>query len=133
MKYDKNLWEETIKFHGHECPGIAMGFKICEAAIKKLGINPLNDEIICIAENNTCPADAIRFILGCNEKNNKLSFNLSENLTFSFFNKANNQKLKIQFKSLKRDEDMSKEEFTNTILETDVDDLMDYSEAVGLF
>lgn len=133
MKYDKNLWEETIKFHGHECPGIAMGFKICEAAMKKMGINPSKDEIICIAENNTCPADAIRFILKCNEQNNKLSFNLSEDLAFSFLNKANGQTLKIQLKPLKRDKNMSKEQFTNTILEMDVDDLMVYSEAIDLF
>lgn len=133
MKYDKNLWEETIKFHGHECPGIAMGFKICEAAMKKMGINPSKDEIICIAENNTCPADAIRFILKCNEQNNKLSFNLSEDLAFSFLNKANGQTLKIQLKPLKRDKNMSKEQFTNAILEMDVDDLMVYSEAIDLF
>lgn len=133
MKYDKNLWEKTIEFHGHKCPGIAMGFKICEAAIKKLGINPLEDEIICIAENNTCPTDAIRYILRCNEENNKLSFKLSEDLTFSFLNKTNNQKLKIQFKPLKREQKMNKEEFTDMILEMDVDDLMAYSEPSDLF
>lgn len=133
MKYDKTLWDKTIKFHGHKCPGIAMGFKICEAAIKKLGINQLQDEIICIAENNTCPADAIRFILRCNEENGKLNFKLSSDLTFSFLNKANNKRLKIQFKSLKRDEKMSKEEFTNYILQMDIDDLMIYSEFEDLF
>lgn len=133
MKYDKKLWEKTIKFHGHECPGIAMGFKICEAAVKKLGINSSKDEIICIAENNTCPVDAIRFILGCKEENNKLSFRLSEDLAFSFLNKTNGQKLKIQLKPLKRDENMNKEQFTNKILEMNVDDLMIYSEPIDLF
>lgn len=26
-------WERCVEFHGHECPGLAMGFKACEAAV----------------------------------------------------------------------------------------------------
>ncbi|WP_455541856.1 FmdE family protein [Intestinibacter sp.] len=128
MKYDKNLWEETTKYHGHKCPGIAMGFKICEAAIKNMDIKPLEDEVVCISENNTCPADAVRFILGCNEDNGRLYYRPTEKLAFSFFNKSNGQKLKIEFKPLNRDENISKDEFMNYILETDIDTLMNCSE-----
>ncbi len=29
MKFDKELWEKVTEYHGHKCPGIAMGFKMC--------------------------------------------------------------------------------------------------------
>jgi len=35
---DKELWKKSVEFHGHECPGLAMGFKACEAAMEKMGI-----------------------------------------------------------------------------------------------
>ena len=69
MKFDKELWEKVTEYHGHKCPGIAMGFKMCEAAILEMDANPSEDEIVCISENKTCPVDAVRFIFGCTEDN----------------------------------------------------------------
>lgn len=47
------LWNECIKFHGHFCPGLAMGYRASEIAAEELGI-PLekasDEEIVCIAE-----------------------------------------------------------------------------------
>ena len=88
----KELWEKTIEFHGHTCPGIAMGFKICEGVIKKMGIKPQVDELICVSENNTCPADAVRFILNCTEENNRLDYNekIIEDLYVEYQGRLNN-------------------------------------------
>ena len=34
------LWEEIVKFHDHECTGIAIGFKACEVIKSKINILP---------------------------------------------------------------------------------------------
>ena len=33
------LWEEIVKFHDHECTGIAIGFKACEVIKSKINID----------------------------------------------------------------------------------------------
>ncbi|SDE82292.1 FmdE family protein [Sporomusa acidovorans] len=35
---NKQQWDKCVEFHGHECPGLAIGFKACEAVREKLGI-----------------------------------------------------------------------------------------------
>ena len=32
-----NNWERCVEFHGHSCPGLAIGYRACEAAD---GVNP---------------------------------------------------------------------------------------------
>ena len=29
---NKELWKRCVEFHGHECPGLAIGYKASEAA-----------------------------------------------------------------------------------------------------
>lgn len=47
----EELWEKAIEFHGHECPGLAIGFKAALAAREYLGCKQSGDEeIVCISE-----------------------------------------------------------------------------------
>jgi formylmethanofuran dehydrogenase subunit E len=63
---NRELWEKAAAFHGHECPGLAIGFKACEAAAEKIGIGVSDDEeIVCITENDACGTDAIQALLSC--------------------------------------------------------------------
>ena len=32
-----NYWEKAAAFHGHTCPGLAIGFKAVEGAIAEFG------------------------------------------------------------------------------------------------
>ena len=130
---DRKLWEETIEFHGHECPGIAMGFKMCEAAILEMDVNILEDEVVCISENKTWPVDAVRFIFGCTEDNQKLDIRPSDDLAFSFFNKTNGEKLKVKLKELNKDKKIDKNEFMNYILNANPFELVEFSEPVFEF
>lgn len=57
---------ETIQFHGHLCPGLALGFRVAKAALRELGADrPQDEELVAIVENDSCAADAIQFITGC--------------------------------------------------------------------
>ena len=133
MKFDKELWEKVTEYHGHKCPGIAMGFKMCEAAILEMDANPSEDEVVCISENKTCPVDAVRFIFGCTEDNQKLEIRPSDDLAFSFFNKTNGEKLKVQLKELNKDKKMDKNEFMDYILNANAFDLVVFSDPVFEF
>ena len=60
------LWEKCVDFHGHECPGLAIGFKVALGAIEELGLKFSQDEeLLCITENDACGVDAVQVITGC--------------------------------------------------------------------
>ena len=61
---DKAMWEKAVAFHGHECPGLALGVRLCEFVQARLGHTAAPDEeLVCIAETDACPGDAIQALL----------------------------------------------------------------------
>ena len=66
MCNEKTLWEQAVDFHGHACTGLATGFRVAEAAINALQSNrDIDEEMVAIAENDSCAVDAIQVITGC--------------------------------------------------------------------
>lgn len=54
------------EFHGHVCPGVAIGFRAAQAAIKRLEENRAQDEeVVSVVENDACYADAVQVLTGC--------------------------------------------------------------------
>ena len=119
------LWKEVVKFHGHECPGLAIGIRACEAIISKMNIKPKEDKIICITENNTCPVDGIKYVFGCDYDKKNLFYKESDELAFNIFNASNNDSLRIIYKG-KNNTD-TKDGYMKYILSADIDELFDFS------
>lgn len=61
------LLEKAKQFHGDICPGIATGTRMTIAAMRELGMNPLekNQNLIVYVEIDRCATDAIQAITGC--------------------------------------------------------------------
>ena len=121
----EELWKKAIKFHGHECPGLAIGIRACEAIISKMNIKPKEDKIICITENNTCPVDGIKYVFGCDYDKKNLFYKESDELVFNILKTSNNDSLRIIYKG-KNDTD-SKDGYMKYILNADIDELFDFS------
>jgi formylmethanofuran dehydrogenase subunit E len=63
---NRAYWEKAKSFHGHECPGLAIGVKVCEAVVGKMGVAPaFDEELVCIAENDACGVDAVQALMSC--------------------------------------------------------------------
>jgi formylmethanofuran dehydrogenase subunit E len=58
------LIEQTITFHGHCCPGLTIGIRAAELAMRELG-SPSNTELVAVSETDMCGVDAIQFLTGC--------------------------------------------------------------------
>lgn len=53
--------EAAVRFHGHLCPGLLIGYRAALLALDALGVGPSVDEdLILIAENDSCSVDAFR-------------------------------------------------------------------------
>ncbi|MCL6635180.1 MAG: TraR/DksA C4-type zinc finger protein [Peptococcaceae bacterium] len=66
MCMEKTDWEKAIEFHGHSCPGLAVGYRVAKIALKELdSIRPADEELVAIVENDACGVDAVQLLTGC--------------------------------------------------------------------
>lgn len=105
---EQDLWEKSIEYHGHECPGLAIGFRACEIAREQLEIPDHGElQVACVSETENCPVDAVRFVFGCSEESN-LVIHKNGVPAFSFLNHETGRGVRVVFKgfpdSLDRDE-----------------------------
>lgn len=76
--------EAVIAFHGHFCPGLAIGIRAAELAQRELG-NPTADEIVAVVETDMCGVDAIQFLTGATLGKGNLIHRDYGKMAFSFF------------------------------------------------
>ncbi len=63
---EKRLLQECIRFHGHLCPGLVIGFKAALVLLRSLDIGRDSDEeLFAIVETDACGSDAIQVVTGC--------------------------------------------------------------------
>lgn len=125
---DNKLWEKAIDFHGHKCPGLAIGYKVCAAAIEKLNLSFSEDEnLVCITENDACGVDAIQIILGCSFGKGNLIYRGVGKQAFSFFNRKTNESIRILLKPLPKGID--KDEKEEYLLSSPIDDLFNFKDS----
>ena len=59
-------FKKCVEFHGHICPGLAIGFQAARTLMKRLGVRKAPDEeLVTIVETDACGADAIQVMTGC--------------------------------------------------------------------
>jgi len=86
----------TIQFHGHLCPGLALGYRVAKAALRELNASrPQDEELVAIVENDSCAADAIQFITGCTFGKGNFLFHDYGKHVYTFFNRRTGQGLRI--------------------------------------
>jgi formylmethanofuran dehydrogenase subunit E len=56
--------EKTIAFHGHWCPGLAIGIRAALWALEEMG-KSADEEIVALVETDMCGVDAIQYLLSC--------------------------------------------------------------------
>jgi len=57
--------QRVVSFHGHMCPGLAMGIRAAEVALEEIGPHSQDEEVVAIVETDMCGVDAVQFMTGC--------------------------------------------------------------------
>ncbi len=126
MIQNRELWERCVSFHGHACPGLAIGYRATETAIRELNLKFSKDEeIVCVTENDACGVDAIQVMTGCTFGKGNLIYRGTGKQAFSFFNRRTGDRLRIVFKSDHIGEDTDREARLKYILEAPSEELFD--------
>ncbi|OGW37247.1 MAG: hypothetical protein A2010_09555 [Nitrospirae bacterium GWD2_57_9] len=105
---------DAIQFHGHLCPGLALGYRVAKAALRELGAErPQDEELVAVVENDSCAVDAIQFITGCTFGKGNLIFRDHGKHVYTFFNRRNGRGIRLSedfrgFEGDKRFEELKK-------------------------
>jgi formylmethanofuran dehydrogenase subunit E len=68
-------YKDIIAFHGHSCPGLAIGYRMTKAGLAFLaGSRSADEELVAIVENNACGVDALQMLSGCTFGKGNLTF-----------------------------------------------------------
>jgi formylmethanofuran dehydrogenase subunit E len=93
------LTEETIKktkdFHGHMCPGLAIGIRAAEIALREIGRRDEDEEIVSVVETDMCAVDAIQFLTGCTFGKGNLIHRDFGKAAFSFYRRSDGKAIRV--------------------------------------
>jgi formylmethanofuran dehydrogenase subunit E len=93
---DPSTIEATIAFHGHSCPGLAIGIRAAEIALRELpGVSQA--DLVCITETDMCGVDAIQFLTGCTFGKGNLIHRDYGKMAFSFYDRKDGKGVRLLF------------------------------------
>ncbi len=129
-------WDKAAEFHGHKCPGLAIGFKAVEGAIDQLGLSAdafpaIDEELVCVTENDACCVDAIQVLLSCTYGKSNLIPRLRGKMAFSFYSRTTGKNARLVLKP-NLGEGKSREEYMNFLVNTPYDQLFEVKSVSAL-
>jgi formylmethanofuran dehydrogenase subunit E len=78
-----------IEFHGHLCPGLAIGYAAATLALERVKHKRASDEeLVCITMTDSCAVDAIQFMTGCTLGRGNLIFQDFGKMVFIFIRRT---------------------------------------------
>jgi formylmethanofuran dehydrogenase subunit E len=98
VKIMEEDFKKAAQFHGHICPGLAMGYRIAKY-VKSHYPRSEDEELVCIAENSSCSVDAVQELLGCTSGKGNLLFKDYGKQAFTFYSRDKDKALRIYFHS----------------------------------
>ncbi len=92
-------FSEVTDFHGHICPGSALGYKAAQMGLNNLSSSRSEDEeIVTLVENDSCAVDAIQVLTGCTFGKGNLIFNDYGKQVYTFLNRSSGEGVRISLK-----------------------------------
>ncbi len=110
-----DLMKKATIFHGHLCPGIAIGVLAAKYALEQGYEHSLDEEIVAVVETDNCAVDALQILLGTTYgKGNLVHLDYGKN-NYSFYNRKTQKGIRLtlkheisNYKNLSRDEKIQK-------------------------
>jgi formylmethanofuran dehydrogenase subunit E len=89
-------FQEVVVFHGHACPGLAIGYRVARAALEALSVTrPVDEELVAIVENDACGIDAIQYVAGTTMGKGNLIFSDYGKRAWTFINRRTGHAVRV--------------------------------------
>jgi len=129
MNEKSNSLEETVRFHGHLCPGLVIGYRAAKEAMASLNASRAEDEeLIAIVENDSCSVDAIQWLTGCTFGKGNFFFRDYGKQVFTLALRPSGDAIRLAFKNRKAEAYQSartREEQIQWILDAPIQEVFD--------
>jgi formylmethanofuran dehydrogenase subunit E len=87
--------DRIVSFHGHMCPGLALGIHAARIALREVGAHARDEEIVAVVETDMCAVDAIQFLTGCTfGKGNLVHRDYGKN-AYTFWRRSDGKAIRI--------------------------------------
>jgi formylmethanofuran dehydrogenase subunit E len=91
----EEMVQKTVAFHGHMCPGLAIGIRVAEVALRDIGPHAHDEEVVAVVETDMCGVDAIQSLTGCTfGKGNLIHLDYGKN-AFTFYRRSDGKGIRI--------------------------------------
>ncbi len=92
--------KDAIRFHGHVCPGLIIGYRAAKVALSAFRVERSKDEeLVAIVENDACSVDAIQVLLGCTLGKGNLIYRDYGKQVYTIVSRESNRAARIALKS----------------------------------
>lgn len=89
-------YQDLVSFHGHSCPGLAIGYRMAKAGLEFLSESrSVDEEIVAIVENNACGVDALQCLTGCTFGKGNLIFKDYGKHVFTLYDRKTRKGVRI--------------------------------------
>ncbi len=122
----KELMDKAIEFHGHSCPGLAIGVMAAKYVLDHESTFSVDEELVAIVENNNCSVDGLQALLGTTSGKGNLVFKDFGKNSYTFLNRKTNTAVRLAIKeTLFANKELSREELIDYLLNSRVEDIFD--------
>jgi len=91
----EEMIQKTVAFHGHMCPGLAIGIRAAEVALRDIGPHAHDEEVVAVVETDMCGVDAIQSLTGCTfGKGNLIHLDYGKN-AFTFYRRSDGKGIRL--------------------------------------
>ena len=101
-------YEDIVNFHGHSCPGLALGYRVSLRALSEFKGRSEDEELVAVVENSSCAVDAVQVMTGCTFGKGNLIFKDFGKQVYTFIKRPSGKSVRISIhwqKPAESDED----------------------------
>ena len=120
-------YSEIVAFHGHRCPGLAIGYRMSLSAMDALSEMRSEDEqLVAIVENDACGVDALQCVTGCTFGKGNLLFRDYGKQVYTLYSRSSRKGVRVLFHGHGVPEDVrgDRESFAKWVLAAPAEDML---------
>jgi formylmethanofuran dehydrogenase subunit E len=126
-------FDEAVKFHGHICPGLAIGYRMACAGMDALSAAHSADEaVVAIVENKACGVDALQCVTGCTFGKGNLVFHDYGKHVYTLYSRTTSRGVRVVFSGRGIPEGLREDRmaFARWVLKAPQDELLSIDEVL---
>lgn len=122
----QELMKKATLFHGHICPGVALGVLVAKYILEHNFEHSPDEELVAVVENDNCSVDAIQALLGTTYgKGNLIHLDYGKN-NYTIYSRKSKIGVRLALKThVFEDKKLIRDERVRKILSSNTEDIFD--------